>query len=196
MTVKADMNKLLSLLLLTLVVLASACGGGDDDSASSDTDSVESTNLDTTNPPTTVAPVASETIEPGDIVFVWTETGGCAMAGPNCARYEITADGSVTTYREGGEAAPAATGNIDAATVQAWIDTASATDVEAMVGRLGPGEMTAAFDGVDYTLASPVDDLDLSSVDVEFDQNEPLFAAAVTLARAAAEAAPLEIEFR
>ncbi len=134
-------------------------------------------------------------LAPDDVVMVWTETGGCAMAGPNCARYEILADGTVTTYREG-ESEVAATGTIDEATVMAWVAEVQRTDTEALVSRLGPGEMTAAFDGIDFFLDVPFIDFELSSVDKEFAGSEPFFEAATGLAQAAASAAPLEIAMR
>ncbi len=140
-------------------------------------------------------PIESEPLPGDSVVMIWTETGGCAMAGPNCARYEVLADGSVTTYRDG-EPDPVATGTVDPAIVSGWVDIVEGTDTAALVDRLGPGEMTAAFDGVDYQLDAPFVGFTLSSVDKEFDESEPFFAAAWELARAAAEAAPLEVEFR
>ena len=103
-------------------------------------DSTDSTPLDSLPPVSEVSePVTDPSVpgtdpaatvpdgEPGDqsaedvaadtVVFVWTESGGCQMAGPNCGRYEITTDGTVEAYRLGlpdeATAEPAATGQVD-----------------------------------------------------------------------------------
>lgn len=117
------------------------------------------------------------------------------QGGPNCARYEISFDGTVRTFRAGTPEV-AASGSIAAEAVQAWLEEAQATDFAALVARLGSGELTAAFDGVDYSLEIPGEGVTLSSVDVEFDLAESFFARIQDLVTAAAEAAPLEIEFR
>jgi len=117
------------------------------------------------------------------------------QAGPNCARYEISADGTVQTFREGA-ASVVASGSIPVGNVEAWLDAVRATDFEALVARLGPGEMTAAFDGVDYSLELPGQSLTLSSVDVEFDVTEAFFARTQDLVTEAAQAAPLQLESR
>lgn len=133
-------------------------------------------------------------------MFIWTETGGCAMGGPNCARYEVTVDGTVQTFRLGvpdeETAGPAATGQVDPALVRAWSDSLVDEDIDALSERVGEGELTAAFDGVDVMVVDPIADVQLSSVTTKFDRTEPVFAAAVALAEAAAAAAPLDIEMR
>lgn len=173
------------LLLLVSVgaLVLSACGGSDDVAVSGTTVPADDT-------PTVTEPLPDDTV-----VLIWTESGGCAMAGPNCARYEVLADGSVTSYRDG-EPDPAASGSVDPVVVSAWVDAFETTDTAELVDRLGPGEMTAAFDGIDFTLDVPFAGFSISSVDKEFDEGEPFFAAAWDLARAAADAAPLEIIFR
>ena len=117
------------------------------------------------------------------------------QAGPNCARYEISADGTVQTFREG-TAAVVASGSIPVDNVAAWLDAVQSTDFEALVARLGPGEMTAAFDGVDYAMELPGQSVTLSSVDVEFDVTEAFFARTQDLVTEAAQAAPLQLESR
>lgn len=188
------------LLILALVLVAAACG--DDDETTTTTGDPDTSDAEPETP--TSEPITDEidspaplVLEPDDVVFVWTETGGCFMAGPNCARYEVRSDGTVATYREGDDSAdPAATGTIAADLLAPWVDAVRATDLDALVGRLGPGEMTAAFDGVDTIVSAPFADITLSSVDVEFDTSEAFFAEAAALARAAADAAPLTLEQR
>ena len=148
---------------------------------------------------------APETVPPdqlaGDsVVFVWTETGGCAMGGPNCARYEVAVDGTVETFRLGSvdesAALPVATGQVDPELVATWRNALRAEDIDALRERVGEGELTAAFDGVDVVAADPVTGVELSSVATAFDPAEPVFAAATALAEAAAAVAPLEIQMR
>ncbi len=133
------------------------------------------------------------------VVFVWSETGGCAQGGPNCARYEVAVDGTVETFRVAGadEAAePAATGQVDPALVQDWRDAVADEDLDALRARAGEGEMAAAFDGIDFLVINPVTGVELSSVLTDFDETEPVFATAFALARAAATVAPLELQMR
>ncbi len=178
-------------LLLTLVAAGSlalaGCGSGDGTTEPATPTPDDGTVVDTGPDP--------ETLAADDVVLIWTETGGCAMAGPNCARYEVQADGTVTTYREG-EPDPAASGSVAPEVVATWVAMVRDTDTSELVGRLGPGEMTAAFDGIDFFLEVPFTGFAVSSVDKEFDEGEPFFAAVADVVRAAAEAAPLEIEFR
>lgn len=140
--------------------------------------------------PTDVAVVAAD-----DPVLVWTETGGCIQAGPNCARYVVTGDGTVNTYRGDSEEV-AASGTVSEAALADWLAVTAETDVGALVDRAGPGEMRSAFDGIDFILEAPHTDTSLSSVDLEFSPSEDYFAAATALVSSAADAAPLDIELR
>lgn len=198
--------KRILVLLAVLTMFAAACGSGDETTASGDDGA---TSEDGQPEGTEESEEAGESEKAGEsegtggddaggedvIVFVWSETGGCAQAGPNCARYEVTSTGNVSTYREGEQVAEV-TGTIDAARVEQWMAIVAETDVDELVARLGPGELTAAFDGVDYVLEAPGADLRLSSVDVAFDRSEALFQDAEALAGLAAKAAPLEIKMR
>lgn len=125
-----------------------------------------------------------------ELVFVWTEIGGCGVVRPDCPRYEVQADGTVRTYREGSTEV-AASGTIDALTIEAWIEVSRGTDVAALLRRLGPNEEATPYDGVDYRLDAPLAGLTLSSAEKAFDVDEPFFAAALAVVRAAEEAAPL-----
>ena len=205
------MKRLIALLVL-LTIAAATCGSSTSTDAGSD-DQTEGTTV--TLPGGPADPDAPEEEsdggdgqinEPGvvpdlpdlaadEVVFVWSENGGCMQGGPNCARYEILADGTVNTYRMG-EDEVSTTGSIDGSVVTDWLIAVASTDVDALRGRLGPGEMTAAFDGVDYVLEAPYAELLLDSVDVEFATGEPLFEAANGMAKAAFAAAPLEMEMR
>ncbi len=183
------MIRLLALLSLLLILL-SACGS-DETSSEDPAESPTTTSLPDDGGPVETVPE----LEPDQVVFVWTETGGCAMAGPNCARYEVAADGTVQTFR-GDESEASTTGVVDTVAVSDWLSAVAATDLAELVGRLGPGEMTAAFDGVDFVLEAPHTQLVFSSVEVEFDLGEPLFRAAFSMAHQAAEVAPLEFAQR
>ncbi len=202
------MKRIIALLVLLLLVAAS-CGSSTSAGVGSQ-DQTEPTTVDLPGGPDDPdAPEGDDDGaqgDPGDasdvpeladdeVVFVWAENGGCAQAGPNCARYEVLADGTVNTYRQG-EDEVAATGSIDQDLVNDWLLTVGTTDVDALRGRLGPGEMTAAFDGVDFLLEAPYAALSLDSIDVEFAAGEPLFEAANSMAKAAVEAAPLEMKMR
>jgi len=207
--VQPVMKRLTVLTILpALAVLAAGCGDADSTSdpleapVDASIPAVVSEPVPSSEP--SDAPVGSDDDSPteelaGDqTVFVWTETGGCAQGGPNCGRYEVTVDGTVSVTRAGPDAAgePEATGQIDAALVQAWRDAVAAEDIDALRERVGVGEMTAAFDGTDYTLTNPVTGLELSSVETNFDPAESAFSTAFAVAAAAREAAPLEFEMR
>jgi len=195
-------------ILPVLALLAAGCGGSDsssDPGAAAPDDAIPAVVSEPApTPAPTDAPADSADDEmagelAGDrTVFVWVETGGCAQGGPNCARYEVTVDGTVSTTRDGLEvsAEPEAIGQVDPGLVQAWRDAVADEDIDDLRSRVGDGEMTAAFDGTDYTLTNPVTGLELSSVETNFDPAEPAFATAFALAGAAAEAAPLEFEMR
>ncbi len=187
-------NAVAPVVMIALVV--AACGATETTSASDP----ETTS---TVAPTTEAPVEEQIPEetpaevlPNDApVFVWTETGGCAQAGPNCARYVVSADGTVNTFR-GDSTEVAATGTVAAEPLAEWLRVTGATDIEMLIERAGPGELTAAFDGVDFVLEAPHIEATLSSVDLEFSPSEDYFAAAIALASSAADAAPLDFETR
>lgn len=171
-------------------LLAAGCGSDGGRAADESLPPAEST------APVTDAP--ADELAADRVVFVWTELGGCAMGGPNCARYEVTVDGTVATTRAGVDvpAEPEVIGQVDPSLVQAWRDALTGEDLDALRERVGEGELTAAFDGVDYTVANPAAEVELSSVATAFDRTEPVFAAAFALAQAAADAAPLEMQMR
>lgn len=142
---------------------------------------------------------------PDEVVFIWSESGGCFMVGPNCARYEVRQDGSVWTYRQSPASAapsvdiiegPVATGTVDRYLVSVWNQAVATTDLDALRDRVGPGELTAAFDGIDHEVSAPEAGWRLSSVEVRFADGEELFDAARALAQAAADAAPLPLQSR
>lgn len=135
-------------------------------------------------------PAARTALADDALVLAWTETGGCGMIRPDCPRHDVLADGTVHTFRVG-EPERVSTGRIDPFLVETWIEVARGTDVMALLERLGPGEETAPFDGVDYRLDAPLVGLTLSSAEKAFDPEEPFFAAALDVVRAAQEAAPL-----
>lgn len=184
----------ISTLLCSTVLVALAAGCGSDDSTGSAAGPRPEVSAPTVTDSSAGDTVPGE-LAPDLVVFVWTETGGCMMAGPNCARYEARVDGTVETFR-GGNAGVEATGSVDPDLVAAWRDALLAEDIDALRARVGEGELTAAFDGVDYAVSDPVSGIELSSVATAFDRSEPIFAAAFGLVEAAAAAAPLEIQMR
>ncbi len=196
------MKRSIVLALLSAVsMIATGCGsdsGSTADPTGTPTD--DSLPAVVSEPDSTDVPADPATDElAGDrVVFVWTETGGCAMAGPNCARYAVTVDGTVNTTRDGVDVStePEVVGEVDPALVQTWRDVLAEADLDALRERVGEGELTAAFDGVDYVVGHPVTEVELSSVETAFDRSEPVFAAAFALAEAAAAAAPLTIQMR
>ena len=173
------------------VGLVAACGN--DDSADGSRATLPASLPDVSVPAVSDPPTGE--LAGDEVVFIWSETGGCAMGGPNCARYEVRVDGATETFREGSDEV-AASGSVDSTLVVAWLDALLSEDIDALRDRVGEGELTAAFDGVDFTVADPISGIELSSVATAFDQSEPVFAAAFDLAAAAAAAAPLEIETR
>ena len=117
---------------------------------------------------------------PADFTVTIDQTGGCMMMGPNCVRYAAASDGAVSVYRLGGPEAEL----IDAITIdQTLVDDLSqavaATDLDALRSRLGPGECRGCYDGIDTEVTFVAGDavVTFSSVDVEFDPSEPVFAA-------------------
>lgn len=181
--------------ILTLAFLVAACGGNQTTTEAAEGLQTDRTPVTPTGTDDEPSDPEDDAMAPDEVVFIWAESGGCAMAGPNCARYEVTAGGDVSTYREG-ENEVAATGTVDQARVAEWIELAGDTDMEELVARLGPGEMRAAFDGIDIELSAPPAGLKLSSTRVDFADSEPLFVNAAGLAALAAKAAPLEIASR
>lgn len=194
------MKRTLAPLAIGIVLFTAACGPADTDAFETSVDTPASTiegasdetpdTLEDADPSAVDSDLAADAV-----VMIWSQTGGCAQAGPNCFRYEVLADGTVTSYREGATEVEV-TAQVDRALVTAFVETVNATDVDALVATLPAGEMTATFDGVDFTLEAPFNGLNLSSIDVEFVTSEPLFSAANDLAAAAAAAAMPEIEFR
>lgn len=180
-----------ALLAVPFVVFAAACG------ENIDIDSFPVDEPAETVPADTIEPV-SDAVADDAVVFVWSETGGCAMAGPNCARYEVTADGTVGTSRQtaDGYGEVEVAGTVDVALVEAWLAAVADIDMDQLQERVGAGEMTAAFDGTDVVVEAPTVDVQLSSIDTNFSPSEDVFASGRALAAAAFAAAPLELEMR
>ena len=200
------MKMKLAPLALAVAFVSVACGDTPDTNVVDDvepTATVEVTEEAVVNEETEAPaePAELPAVSDDQPVFEWTETGGCMQGGPNCARYVVTADGTVLTYRqtfpvEDRAVDPEVTGTVDAETLAAWMNVVAETDVDALVERAGPGEMTAAFDGIDFVVSAPHAGSTLSSVDIEFSPSEEYFDSAIALAAAARSAAPLEIEMR
>ncbi len=166
-----------NVMLLVLIVVTAGCG--------------EATTPSTTPGPAAALPAADAT------VAVVEFTGGCFMGGPNCSRYEVRGDGSFDLFRLGigAPTAPEITGRIDPDLVVDLYATAAATDLEALRRRLAPGQCWGCVDGIDTSLTVVVEGAasSFSSVDVAFDLEEPLFAAAERVTKALTAAADLPL---
>jgi hypothetical protein len=147
-------------------------------------------------PVTTPAPVgpttttiATPVIGEATVVLVAELTGGCMMMGPNCPTYVLWDDGRAVVVRGAPPVDPfteriddgfiEAVGFIDATLAAAVGEAVSGTDFAALERRLGPGRCNGCVDGIDTTIsmAAPSGRVHLSSIDVEFDEDEPFFAA-------------------
>lgn len=115
-------------------------------------------------------------------------TGGCMMMGPNCVRYVAEEDGTVTAYRLGlQEPEILGTATIDQTLVADLSAAIAATDLDDLRSRLDQGQCMGCVDGIDTEVTFTVDDVPVSfsSIDVEFDPSEPVFAALVAIVNAA-----------
>jgi len=149
------------------------------------------------DPSTGGAPGTTEVPNAGRFPVVIDQTGGCFQMGPNCVRYEISADGTLTGYRLGSENPESfGTVTLGAAAVANLAAALAATDLEALAARLGPGTCQACVDGIDTIVTFTVADTAVAfdSATVHFDPAEPMFAALANLQGVAAEALPLPIE--
>ncbi len=155
--------------IAALIVFAAACGEGSVPSESAAT--------------TTVAPAVIRypvTID---------QTGGCMMMGPNCVRYIVDEAGAATVFRLGLEDPElVAVTTIDRSLIDALSTALHDTELGALRSRLGPGECMGCVDGIDTTVTFTVDGeaISFNSIDKEFDQSEPVFAALASIIEAAA----------
>lgn len=124
--------------------------------------------------------------DPDAVVLEIEFSGGCAQMGPNCSRLVVHGDGTVEAHR----IAPGGTelvdsGAIDAGLVIDLYRAVTATDLDALHSKLGPGECRGCYDGIDTTLVFAGSEPVFASVDVELDSSEPLIAAAFAVMEAA-----------
>lgn len=141
---------------------------------------------------------------PNATVLFVESSGGCAQLGPNCARIVVRGDGTVEAYRitaQGSELVDS--GSIDRGLVNGLHREVSSTDLPALHQRLPEGECRGCVDGVDTSMSFPstagvqaVMPLVFSSVDVELDRSEPLFAAAWAVYEAAQAAVDVPVVAR
>ena len=149
--------------------------------------------------PTCCADRVVDEPQPDHLVLRVETSGGCAMLGPNCVRFDVFGDGSVAGYRvtlEGIEAV--GTGSIDQDLVFDLHREVSTTDLGALHERLPPGECLGCVDGTDFTMSflpadQPPVPIEFSSVEVELDRNEPVFAAAWRVYAAANSAVEIPV---
>ncbi len=147
-----------------------------------------------------LAACAAEAPIPGpgaaQVVLDVESTGGCAQMGPNCTRLVIFGDGTVEAYRvavDGEELVD--TGSIDLELVAELDRIVAVTDLDALRSRLPEGHCQGCFDGIDTTMTLAGDDgpAVFSSLEVELDSGEPVFAAAWAVAAAAQAATEIPI---
>ena len=128
-----------------------------------------------------------------EVVLRASTEGGCAQLGPNCVQIDVFGDATVSAFRilpDGSEQVD--TGVIDRELVVALHREVSQADLQALYDRLPPGECRGCYDGIDTTMSFPftvgvaaVMPMEFSSVEVELDPSEPLFAAAWAVYEAA-----------
>ncbi len=175
---------------VALAMLVVACSPDSDAPATETTTSLaESTTSTTQAPPP--QPV---------LVFTVETSGGCLMAGPNCAAYRFFSDGSVELLRLDVETRiPEATGSIDPSLVAAVSDALAEVDLADLHASLPPGECRGCYDGIDTTFIYevPGQPNTFASVEVELTDSVPLFAATWSaLAEAELTLGQLEPEMR
>ena len=162
------------LLMAALALIVGACGGAG-------SSGVTTTSFVTSAP--------SEPAIPDDAVVVQLDlVGGCFMMGPNCVRHLVYGDGTVETYRLGTEPAELlGEGAIDAMLISELWQTVTDTDMDALRSELAAGRCQACVDGIDIELALTVagQTTRFSSADVDFDEQQPVFALVGLILRAA-----------
>lgn len=148
--------------------------------ASCSTSSDPAVDETTTSAPDSTTTTTEVTPPEPVLVFSVETSGGCMMAGPNCASYRFFSDGTVELLRLDVETRiPEGTGTIDAALVTAVADELVQVDLEDLYASLPPGECRGCYDGIDtaFIYEVPGQPNTFASVDVELVETVPLFAA-------------------
>lgn len=111
----------------------------------------------------------------------------------NCARWTITANGSVSGTIPGGGpiAEVTANGTVDQSLVTNWLTATTGLDLNALLVKLGPGPCRMAADGIDYQITAPLAGVSATSCEADLFADEPGLREAVALGNAAEAAAPL-----
>ncbi len=123
------------------------------------------------------------------------ERGGCIRMGPNCVDYRLKSDGSYDLYRAGTDEL-AASGQVDAALLEAWLSARDNPDFRDQMSSLGKGECRACFDGVDVTYTFKLDGktVEIDNEAVGFDTKLAFFQTALDLQRAMRTGADFEMK--
>ena len=173
-------------LILSLSVLL-ACSNASDNSLSSD-------NI------TKTETLVTNQLDKDNMVFSISQTGGCMMAGPNCAEYQLNvATGEFNLLRVQNNSVVEGKGKIEQALLDAWFDELNKMDVPVFVDSLGEGECRACYDGVDIDYNVVDNDfsvLALSSRDKAFDKSKTFFALSDSIYQQMHEQIRLEMKMR
>ncbi len=104
------------------------------------------------------------------------ESGGCMMAGPNCAEYNLYRNGSFNVKRTETDEL-AGSGLLDRAQLDSLIAMAEEAGFQDFIDSLGSGECLSCFDGTDvvYHLIVNGEKLELDSTKTGFDYEHPFF---------------------
>ena len=157
----------IGILAATLV----GCGGTPTREIATSTTASPTTSTTATTPANEVTP---------RLVFTIELSGGCIMAGPNCAQYRFWSDGTIELFRVGiDRTTPEGTAMIDPSLVSDVADHVMAIDLDRLRASLREGECRGCYDGIDTTFTYVVSDgsPSFASVDVELHDSVPLFAA-------------------
>jgi len=135
------------------------------------------------------------------MIFSISQTGGCMMAGPNCAEYRLNiADGSFELLRIEEDSVIEKKGKLDVELVDAWfLELNKIENIEDFAQQLGEGECRACFDGIDLSY-NVVNDrfsiLSLSSQEKNFDKALPFFSLSDQLYREMGQHVQLDMKMR
>lgn len=142
--------------------------------------------------------VTSTLSDPNAVVVTVEQSGGCFMMGPNCPTYAVHANGQVDLFRTEALDTTVDSSTIAVPLVDALTEQIRSTDFVALRTRLPEGECQGCFDGIDtkLVLTTRNGEVTFSSIDVEMDPMEPLFAAVSNIVAAASQSTELPLEQR
>lgn len=141
--------------------------------------------------------------------LIVVESGGCVRTGPNCAIYTLYTNGryelsrhrnfSVTSALEADTREIETTGQLDAGTLNSWLEFTENEDFSVLRDRLAEGACAGCFDGIDYlysVILSGTDtetEIAFSSIEYDLDSGEPAIAMMTGIYTAMSTALSVEI---